>query len=121
MQAPRNTLNVHFPWPQTARLLGLERMDNALPSRGRCPLCQAGRFSVYEDIVQGGAWFSCPDCSRAGDLIELAAAVWDMSLSTALRKFRPPDIPARIRAFSWGFVSITRRKSRAVFGNYFSL
>jgi hypothetical protein len=86
MQAPRNTLNVHFPWPQTARLLGLERMDNALPSRGRCPLCQAGRFGVYEDTVQGGAWFSCPDCSRAGDLIELAAAVWGLSLSAALRK-----------------------------------
>ena len=37
-------------------------------------------------LRDGGAWFHCPDCGRAGDLIELAAAVWGMGLAAALDK-----------------------------------
>ena len=74
MEAPRTSLNVHLPWPQTADLLGLGRADAALPARTACPLCHHRRLQVYEDGLCGGAWFACPDCGRSGDLIELAAA-----------------------------------------------
>src|SRR3954447_7107150 len=84
MEAPRTTLNVHLPWPQTAALLGLAPAHHALPARTSCPLCGQRRLHAYEDAPCGGAWFCCPDCGRCGDLIELAAAVWGMGLPAAL-------------------------------------
>src|SRR5262245_25360005 len=82
--APRTSLNAHLAWPETARLLGLVIHQEALPARNPCPLCRAGRMTVYADGRDGGCWFACRDCGRAGDLIELAAAVWGMGLPAAI-------------------------------------
>src|SRR3954454_15810623 len=80
MEAPRTSLNAYLPWPQTAALLGLAPADEALPVRLGCPLCGRGRLHVHPDGLCGGAWFSCRDCGRCGDLIERAAALWGMGL-----------------------------------------
>ena len=96
MEAPRTSLNVHLPWPQTADLLGLGQADAALPARTACPLCHHRRLQVYEDGLCGGAWFACPDCGRSGDLIELAAAAWGMGLPATLTQLarRGAPLPA---------------------------
>jgi hypothetical protein len=83
MDAPRTSLNAYVPWPETARLLDLPLADAALPARTTCPLCGARRLTVYAD-PGGGPWFHCPDCRRAGDLIELTAAFWGVGLPAAV-------------------------------------
>jgi hypothetical protein len=82
--APRTSLNVYLNWPQTAELLGLPLQEHALPARTHCPLCPNGQLTVYADPREGGAWFACRDCARSGDLIELTAACWGMSLPATL-------------------------------------
>src|SRR4051794_41985712 len=86
MQAPRTSLNVHLPWPQTADLLGLGRADAALPARTACPLCHHRRLQVYDDSLCGGAWFACPDWGRGGDLIGRAAPAWGLGLPPPLAR-----------------------------------
>ena len=34
---------------------------------------------VHDDIATGGEWYSCCDCRRHGDMIELLGEVWDSS------------------------------------------
>ena len=40
----------------------------------------------HEDPRDSGVWRHCLNCGRAGDLIELAVAVWGMRLLAALDK-----------------------------------
>jgi hypothetical protein len=84
MDSPRKSLNAFLTWAETAPLLNIALDHGALPVRTHCPLCHQGRFYVCQDSLCGGAWFSCSDCGRAGDLIELAAAIWSMNPSTAI-------------------------------------
>ncbi|HLJ91619.1 MAG TPA: hypothetical protein VKU02_00365 [Gemmataceae bacterium] len=84
--AARTSLNVHLDWTLLAPLLDLPQHEQALPARNPCPLCLGGRLTVYPDPRDGGAWFACRDCQKAGDLIELAAAVWGMSLTATVNR-----------------------------------
>lgn len=117
MAAPQSSLNAYLSWPATSRLLGLMLDNEALPARLACPLCQGRRFTAYEDVISAGIWFHCPDCDRAGDLIELAAAVGQMTLPAAvahlarLNALLPPAAlaPERINDYVRDYPSYRQR------------
>lgn len=80
------SLNEHVYWSYLSGHLGLSSFDPVLPTSTACPLCLAGEMSVFDDPVEGGQWFHCPDCGRQGDMIELAAKVWSLSLPATIHK-----------------------------------
>lgn len=78
-------MNVHVEWPQLAAILGIPSRSRALPVTTTCPLC-GGRLSIYQDNKCQGAWHYCFGCHSAGELTELAAAVWQVPLTDAIRR-----------------------------------
>ena len=83
----RETLNVHVPWSKPyAQIVGLAYPGPSLPAQTVCPFCHKNRLSIYADVSATGCWHCCHDCHRSGDLIELAAGVWEMEPDTALRR-----------------------------------
>lgn len=72
-------------WPKAADALGLSRMHDALPTVTTCPLCQAARLYVYDDAA-GGCWAHCRDCRFSGNLVDLAAKLWDTTPEAALHQ-----------------------------------
>jgi hypothetical protein len=90
--ALRKSLCVYVPWPELAAVLDIPLSDSALPARADCPLC-GGRLHVYEDTTKGGAWHHCFDCGSRGDLIELAAACWDVTIEAAVERLYAEGMP----------------------------
>lgn len=87
------TLNVHAPWAQTLAALDVRVETHGLPARVRCPLCSGPRMTIYEDNIYGGGWHYCFDCDSRGDMIDLAAAVWQVSTPVAVRRLRDAGLP----------------------------
>jgi hypothetical protein len=56
-------------------------------------LCREGRLCIHEDTISGGAWHYCLGCKHYGDLIELAAAVWGVDVSSAVIMLSKRGIP----------------------------
>ena len=84
----------------------------ALPYRSTCPLCgAASQFTVYADPLYSGQWFHCTGCGAAGDMIELAAAVWKVDVERAARRLLTQDAlhldPARFEAVLPAYVERT--------------
>ncbi len=71
---------------ELAPLLGLPCAGRAFPCRTTCPGCGGIRLTIHQDSIEGGHWHHCPDCGRSGDMIELAALVWEVHLDTALAR-----------------------------------
>ena len=114
MSKPRQSLNRMVPWNQLLDLLGAKIQAMGLPTRCRCPLCQEGVLRVDEDPVVGGQWFSCQRCGKHGDMIELAAAVWNLDIpATVARLARhglmPPIEPKTISRYEQQHVQYRRR------------
>jgi hypothetical protein len=86
MQLPfRLSLATHVLWGELlANLLDLPYTGPVLPAQTLCPRCGGQRLTVYDDVTDGGHWFHCWDCQITGDLIELAAVVWDCKPDRAL-------------------------------------
>ena len=63
-----------------------------MPAQTTCPLC-GGRLSVYQDSITRGQWHYCFSCKSAGELTELAAAVWQVSLPSAIRRLAAEGLP----------------------------
>lgn len=87
------TLNVHVPWTEILAAVDIPVATHALPARVTCPLCGGARLTIYEDNISGGAWHYCFDCGKSGDMIELAAAVWDVPTAVAVRRLAAEGIP----------------------------
>lgn len=87
------TLNVHAPWTEILAAVDTPTATRSLPARVRCPLCGGARLTIYDDTISGGAWHYCFDCQQAGDMIELAAAAWDVSPAVAVRRLAAAGIP----------------------------
>lgn len=87
------TLNVHCPWTEILAAVDTPTAGHGLPARVRCPLCGGARLTIYEDNISGGAWHYCFDCQHSGDMIELAAAVWDVSPGVAVRRLHRLGVP----------------------------
>jgi hypothetical protein len=86
-------------WIRILELLDVPVPSTTLPIRTTCPLCQGHRFNIYEDNTSHGSWHYCFDCSRAGDMIELCAAVWNCSVGVAIRRLHRKGltIPDKVR------------------------
>lgn len=87
------TLNVHCPWTEILAAVDTPTENRGLPARVRCPLCGGARLTIYEDNISGGAWHYCFDCQRSGDMIELVAAVWQVSPAVAVRRLHGMGVP----------------------------
>lgn len=75
----------YVEWTRLLPLLGLEPPVQVLPCVVQCPLCP-GSMTVYLDYNTGGQWFHCSGCGKHGDLIELAAMYWQLSVHASVRK-----------------------------------
>ena len=66
-----------------------------LPAVVLCPLCKHEQLSIVEDHLAGGQWFRCRNCKKLGDMIELAAMAWEMSIEATIGKLAQEgfDIP----------------------------
>lgn len=66
-----------------------------LPNVTKCPACDDDSLHIYRDGVLGGEWFSCHNCNKHGDMIELAQAVWRTDLEGTILKLvaRGCDLP----------------------------
>lgn len=98
--------------------LGLKPRSQALPTVAKCPLCGHSRLTIYQDQIHRTEWFYCQDCKQAGDLIQLAAKVWQISLAGAVAKlarnnFDIPTSPEIVRSYLR--VPIEQRRRVALF------
>ena len=73
-------------WTDVLPLLGVELPNLALPVRISCPLCSGSRMCILADPLQDGQWHYCLDCRTTGDMLDLAAKVWQLPLPETVRK-----------------------------------
>lgn len=57
-----------------------------LPAVVNCPLCTKRRLRIYQDSIIGGQWTHCRGCNFSGDVIELAAAAWKLSIRATIKR-----------------------------------
>ena len=86
-------LSVHAPWTEVLNAIGVRVESPSLPCRVQCPKCEGARLTIFEDTISGGTWHYCFDCQQSGDIIELAAAVWEVPVSTAVRRLHNEGVP----------------------------
>ena len=58
----------------------------ALPGLLSCPRCRQADCHVYQDTILEGEWLHCRRCGLAGDMIEVAARVWNLELPEAVAR-----------------------------------
>ena len=104
MSTPHQTLAARVPWSKLATELDIHVRTMGLPAATQCPLCKTGVVRVYRDALVGGEWFHCQTCRRQGDMIELAAAVWNLGFPDTVSRlgrlgFELPDSEREIRLY----------------------
>ena len=62
--------------------------SQALPSTGRCPRCNRNTLLILPDRASGGQWHWCRKCQFSGDMIELAARVWESSIEATIYRLK---------------------------------
>jgi hypothetical protein len=83
-------------WDELAEALGLASDTQVYPVRTICPICSAGRLTVYPDVVKQVYWHHCTGCGSQGDMIQLAATCWKTNLEGAEARLAltiPPRAP----------------------------
>lgn len=93
MRPPRKTLNVHAVWGQVLNALDVKFQGQILPQTVTCPLCASNRLTIYAEELAGGFWHFCFGCRHAGDMIELAAATWQLSIQATMVKLQRLGVP----------------------------
>ena len=95
MSTPPKNLNARVWWAMLLDQLELVVPSQILPARVQCPLCKYEHMSITEDYLTGGQWFHCRGCGKSGDMIELAATCWELSIEGTIRKLalRGFDLP----------------------------
>ena len=95
MPTPATSLNALVPWSLLLDVLELNVRLLVLPARVQCPLCKQEQLNITEDYLAGGQWFHCRNCKESGDMIELAAKVWGLSIEATIIKLmrRGIDLP----------------------------
>lgn len=72
-------------WQKLFRLLALDAAGAVLPCTSTCPAC-AGVLTSFQDNICGGTWHHCSDCKFSGDMVELAAVVWQITIEQAFER-----------------------------------
>lgn len=89
--------NKYVTWWQVLPLLNVPLTAGAPPFDADCPLCGSQHLSIYQDNIFGGNWHHCFGCGSTGDLLELAAKTWALSMRATLVRLAqhgidfPPD------------------------------
>lgn len=86
-------LSVHAPWTEVLKAIGVAVPSHSLPCRVQCPKCEGARLTIFEDTISGGTWHYCFDCHQTGDIIELAASVWEVPVGVAVRRLVKEGVP----------------------------
>jgi hypothetical protein len=99
------------PWSALASILEISRPNDALPVRVCCPICGKHQLWVY-DNSSGGEWAHCfnTKCGFAGDMLELAAATWDIPIEAAVARLKESGLPLDAEETSAEAVSSYARK-----------
>lgn len=84
---PSKSLSCQIRWTSLLPVLSVELPQvTVLPQTISCPLCNGDQLTLLDDHVLGGTWSNCRACNFAGDLVELAAAVWEIEVPAAISK-----------------------------------
>lgn len=68
------------------RKLNLTTSINALPTLLDCPFCNCKkRMVLYPDPFYKGQWFHCKECRKSGDMLNLAASIWEVEEKVAAK------------------------------------
>jgi hypothetical protein len=114
MPGPPKSLNALVPWDRVLDLLEIAVPAPALPAVVSCPLCKHEQLDITEDYLAGGQWFFCRNCKKTGDMIELAAQAWDLSIAGTIHKFSQQglDLPvddATVQGYLKGHIEYRQR------------
>ncbi len=88
MSQIRRLLSSHVSWLQLLPALQVKVRSRLLPAIISCPLCRALRMSIFSDAATGGQWHYCDGCGASGDMLQLAQAVWRLSLPATILKLQ---------------------------------
>ena len=107
-------MNALVPWARVLDVLHVPHPSPVLPATVQCPLCKAQQLDVWQDQLSGGQWYHCRKCKSAGDMIELAAAAWGLSLPATLQKLTQQGLdltvsPALVRFYLRDHVDCRKR------------
>ena len=87
MATPTKSLNAQVKWTSLLPAIGVDAFRNSIiPQTVHCPVCGEDQLYICEDRVLGGQWASCQSCLFAGDLVELAAATWQVEVPGAVAR-----------------------------------
>jgi hypothetical protein len=118
MSTPPKSLSARVPWLWLLSQLEVAVSSPVLPAIFlRCPLCRHERLTIMEDYLAGGETFHCRNCNESGDMIELAAKAWGLSISGTVIKltrlgFDLPTDSATVRGYLIGRVNYRKRLRR---------
>ena len=118
MSTPPKSLNARVPWLSLLSQLEVVVPSPVLPAVFlRCPLCGHSRLTIMEDYLAEGETFHCRNCNESGDMIELAAKAWGLSIKATIIKLtrRGFDLPiddATIHGYLAEHVEYRKRLSR---------
>jgi hypothetical protein len=75
-------------WEAVLDRLELKPLTSSLPTLIDCPFCKHNKKTiVYPDPFYKSPWFYCKECHKSGDIISIAAAIWQVDEATAARNF----------------------------------
>ncbi len=117
MSTPPKSLNARVSWMWLLDVLEVSVPRPVLPALVRCPLCQHGQMTIMQDYLAGGQWFYCRNCGKSGDLIEIAAKAWGLSVTATIIKLTPrgfglPTDSDSIRGYLIGHLEYRKRLHR---------
>lgn len=75
-------------WTALLSALNVQTQTRALPARVVCPLCHRAQLLIFQHFTLDSQWHSCEFCQQSGDLFELAARVWRVTLKMAIIRCR---------------------------------
>jgi hypothetical protein len=75
-------------WTALLAALNIQVFTKALPARVTCPICRRSQLLIFHHFTLNSQWHSCEFCQQSGDLFELAARVWRISLKNAIIRCR---------------------------------
>jgi hypothetical protein len=87
-------------WQLLLRELEIDVSSTSLPMLINCPFCKSTKtMTMYPDSFYKSQWLHCKECKESGDLLNLAAAVWDVDEGTVARNLMSKQIIPRYYNF----------------------